>query len=231
MLDSLLCLLSLSLLAAPSPLAPSACQEKAPAAGAKAAAPLPTKPYHLDGRTEELVLPDLDGREHKLFAENEGQALLLVFWSYRDPVSRFYVPLLAELQEKHSGRLAVYLVDSNHDELVGAGDPLAKMREVLGKEKVTLPVLIDRENRLADDFQAKTNAQVFLLDANRYLRYHGGIDDDPKGEKRKASQAVTAKLVPALELVLAGKKPENNWTIPAGRPLKRAPKDGGAAPK
>lgn len=221
MLDSLLYLL---LLAAPNPVPQ---EPKPPAAPPKAAQPLPSKPYHLDGRTEELVLPDLDGKEHKLFAENEGKALLVVFWSYRDPVSRFYAPALAELQDKYEGRLAIYLVDSNQDELVGASDPLLKMREVLSKEQVTLPLLIDRENRLADDFQAKTNAQVFLLDANRYVRYHGGIDDDPKGEKRKASQAVTPKLVPALELVLAGKKVEYNWTIPAGRPLKRAPKDGG----
>ena len=94
-------------------------------------------------------------------------------------------------------------------------------------------MLIDRDNHLADDFDAKTNAQVFLLDSNHYLRYHGGIDDDPKGDKRKAGTAVQAKLAPALEVVLAGKKPETPWTIPAGRPIKRAPAAAasGAAPK
>jgi len=39
---------------------------------------------------------------------------------------------------------------------------------------VTLPLLIDRENRVADDFEAKTNSQAFLIDPNHIPRYHGG---------------------------------------------------------
>ena len=62
---------------------------------------------------------DLDGKEHKLFAENEGKALLVVFWSYRDPVSRFYAPALAELQDKYEGKLAIYLVNSNQMRVLG----------------------------------------------------------------------------------------------------------------
>src|SRR6185503_883282 len=106
----------------------------------------------------------------------------------------------------------------------GAGEPLARLRAVVEKEKVTLPVLIDHDNRLADDFQAKTNAQAFLIDANHILRYHGGIDDDPRGERRKQGIAVQERLGLALATVLNGAPPEYNWTIPSGRPLKRAPR-------
>lgn len=183
------------------------------------------KPYKLNWRIDgELTLPDLDGQEHALFAANEGKALVIVFWSYRDPVSLAYAKKLAELQAQHAARATIVLVNPNHDEIVGAGDPLAPMRTVVQKEGITLPVLIDRGNALADDFQAKTNAQAFLVDANHILRYHGGIDDDPRGQKKHKGIAVQQQLGLALETVLKGELPQYNWTIPAGRALKRAPK-------
>jgi hypothetical protein len=149
---------------------------------------------------------------------------VIVFWSYRDPVSLYYAPVLAELQAKYAGTLALYLVNPNQDEIAGSGDAIGRMRAAVEREKVTLPVLIDRDNLLADDFQAKTNAQAFLIDANHILRYHGGIDDDPRGERKKKGIEVQQKLGLALDTVLKGEKPEYNWTIAVGRPIKRAPR-------
>lgn len=192
-----------------------------------AAAPLDpaAKPYKLNWRLEgELMLPDLDGKERALFAESAGKVLVLVFWSYRDPVSIHYASVLAELQAKYQSTLALYLVNSNQDEVAGSGDVLGLVRAAVERAKVTLPVLIDRENRLADDFEAKTNAQAFLVDANHILRYHGGIDDDPRGYRKKQGIPVQPKLGLALDTVLKGEMPEYAWTIPVGRAIKRAPK-------
>jgi hypothetical protein len=62
------------------------------------------KPYKLNWRIEgELKLPDLAGQEHALFAENKDKVVVLVFWSYRDPVSLFYAPILSEMQAKYRG--------------------------------------------------------------------------------------------------------------------------------
>jgi len=197
----------------------------------------PTKPYKFNQRVEEEPnLPDLEGKNHPLYAESKDQALLFVFWSYKDPVSRFYAPQLAEIERKRAGKLKVVLVNSNYDELVTAGDPLAKLKKVVAAEKVTLPLLLDHENRLADDFGATANGQCFLLDANHYLRYHGGIDDDPDGKRRKEGIEVRTWLENALDEVLAGKPPTENWTRPSGRPIKRAPATqaqpaGGPAPR
>jgi hypothetical protein len=98
------------------------------------------------------------------------------------------------------------------------------MRAAVQKAGVTLPILIDHGNLLADDFEAKSNSEAFLVDPNHVLRYHGGIDDDPRGERRKKEQPVQERLGLALDTVLKGEVPEFNWTIPSGRALKRAPK-------
>ena len=94
------CLLALLGALCASPLPGSPAQEAKPAAAPEWPA---AKPYKLNWRIEgELTLPDLDGKPRALFAESQGKVLVLVFWSYRDPVSLFYAPLLAELQAKHA---------------------------------------------------------------------------------------------------------------------------------
>lgn len=194
--------------------------------GASAPAAI-VKPYRLHVRIgEELRLADLAGKERVLFDEFKERALIVVFWSYKDPVSRFYAKELAALEQRHAGKVAIVLIDSNHDELAGGGDPLAKLREVVKAEKVTLPVLLDPGNRIADDFNAAANGQVFLIDANRFVRYTGGIDDDPKGERRAQSIPVQTWLEDALASVLEGKPPARPETRPAGRPIKRSPRSG-----
>jgi hypothetical protein len=198
----------------------------APAAqdlGAPGAKPA-ERPYKLNARiAEELCLTGLDEQPRALFAEHPERALVLVFWSYRDPVSRFYAPRLAELARAHEGRVAILLVDSNSDELLGGSDPLAKLRAVVAEEKVTLPVLLDRGNAVADALGATANGQAFVIDANRTLRYHGGIDDDPDGARRAQGIPLRTWLANALEAVLAGRAPAENWTRPSGRPIKRSP--------
>src|SRR5262245_1693717 len=119
----LLALLGTALLAPPAPAArwTTLAQEKQEAKPVTPPAWPAAKPYKLNWRIEgELTLPDLDGKPRPLFAESKGKVLVLVFWSYRDPVSLFYAPLLADLQAKHSERMALYLVDPNHDEIAGA---------------------------------------------------------------------------------------------------------------
>jgi hypothetical protein len=200
--------------------------EKPPAGpGAPSIAVSNVRPYNIGHRVAPIALDDLQGKKRDLFAETEGKAIALVFWSLRDPVSRRYVPVLQELARIHSDKLAIYLVNANADEIVGgAADPLDTIRRYLQDEKVTLPILIDRENRVADDFGATANVQVFLLDANRIVRYDGGIDDDPRGERKAKGAEVNQALVKALETVLKGDVPEQAWLQPGGRPIKRAPK-------
>lgn len=183
-----------------------------------------TKPYKLNFRiTEDPTLPDLEGTSHALFGKYPKMPLVLVFWSYKDPVSRFYAPHLAALQKAKEGKIAIVLVNSNYDELVSGGDPLAKLRKVIAAEKVTLPLLLDHDNQLADDFGATANGQAFLIDGNQFLRYHGGIDDDPKGERRKAGTPLRTWLENAIDEILTGDRPKENWTRPSGRPIKRVP--------
>lgn len=186
----------------------------------------PNRPYKLNQLIdEEPQLADLAGKSHALFTEYKDKALVLVFWSYKDPVSRHYAKPLAALQAAHADKAAIVLVDSNYDELTsGSGDPLAKLAKVVETEKITLPLLVDHDNALADAFNATANGQCFLIDANHFLRYHGGIDDDPDGSRTEKGLPPRTWLADALETVVAAGVPKDPWTRPSGRPIKRTPK-------
>ena len=48
------------------------------------------------------------------------------------------------------------------------------------KHSFKFPILKDLENEIADYFGARRTPEVFLLDAERVLRYAGAIDDSSK---------------------------------------------------
>lgn len=202
----------------------------APPASREAQIPIPErddvekeKPYHVGSRIlDEIVLKTLDGREVRLFEDHPKTTIALVFWSLRDPRSHAYRKRLEAYAKEFEARgVKLYLIASSYDEIFSPkGDPLKKFRDFVKKEKFTLPILVDHGNRIADDFGALCANHAHLLDAQRYVRYQGGIDNDPDLKK---GEDVAAWLKDATAEVLAGKIPANTNTRPHGRKLKRAP--------
>jgi len=198
---------------------------------------------------EEFTLPDVNSRAHVLVRMppledvapggsrgNEvagGLTTVLVFWSLRDPTSHAYVLKLEELQRELAERkVSIFLVASNHDEITaGAVDPLKKIRDYVEKERVTLPILIDVRNKLADRFGAVCANHAFVVGADRVVKYAGGIDDDPQGKLERGGYDVRHYLLLAIESTLAGTVVEHENTRPSGRPIKRAPEEKGDAEK
>ncbi|MCZ6597908.1 MAG: redoxin domain-containing protein [Planctomycetota bacterium] len=184
----------------------------------------PKKPYKVGWKIEdEIVLPDLTGTQHDLFGNYDDKVIVLVWWAMRDPAAQKYQERLQGLRKEFAAKdVLFFLVDSSHDELVaGIGDPLKKLRKFKKDEKIPFTILIDRENKIADDFGALTSNHAFVIGLDRIIYYSGGIDDDPKavrGNKRKNW------LRDAIVAVRDGKRPKDMITRPHGRKIKRAPK-------
>ncbi len=182
------------------------------------------KPYKVGWRIRDHIeLPGLDGKLVNLFEANEEKVIVLVFWSLRDPQCRKEEVKLVELQERYAGKVSFYLVASNHDEIVsGVGDPLEKIRKFQKDSKLPLKILVDEANKVADDFKALSANHAFVIDSKRFLRYAGGIDNDPKG-------LLKDKKIPWLQLGidagLASKNAEIALTRPNGRKLRRKPEE------
>ena len=178
----------------------------------------------LGDRMSPISLNGLDGKPVELFskADKELQVVTaLVYFSVRDPLSRAAVPHLEELAKRHGSKLKLYLVAAHPDELAGSSDPLDKFRKYVKKEQVSLPIVVDKELVLADKLEVLCANHSFVFNAEHVLMYVGAIDDDPRGKLRARGREVREWFALAVDAAVAGDVPEESFTRPQGRALRR----------
>jgi len=121
---------------------------------------------------------------------------------------------MASLANEYMPKGVMFLgINSNHIE------PASEVTEHAQKKGFPFPVLKDEGNRVADLYDAKVTPEVFVLDSNFILRYHGRIDDSQNPQR--VSQR---DLKNALDAILAGKQPPVQQTRAFGCTIKRVPR-------
>jgi hypothetical protein len=83
---------------------------------------------------------------------------------------------------------------------------------------MSFTVYADHGNKVADLFNAQHTPHCFVVAQKGVLRYAGGLDDDPKGEKGEATKQYVRDAIDAL---LAGKGPATRESKPYGCGIKR----------
>jgi peroxiredoxin len=171
----------------------------APAAGAQG--------VKVGDQAPDFKLKDLDGQEHTL-AEYKGKPVVLVFVSKECPWSRGADPVLSQLVKDYEGKAVILGIDANKD------NKPEDIKEYAKQNNLAYTILKDEKNRYADQLGAKKTPEVFLLDAEGKVVYHGAVDDRQKENEEGKTNFVRQ----ALGEVLAGKPvsvPEKN-TIGCG---------------
>ncbi|MFO1063549.1 MAG: redoxin family protein [Pirellulales bacterium] len=147
-------------------------------------------------RVSALHLPDYRGRTVEL-SEFEGKKVLVVaFLGVECPLAQRYSERLAELAEKWSKQsVAIIAVDSN------AQDTLTEMASHARRHSMEFPFVKDGDGKFAASLGASRTPEVFVLDAERTVRYQGRIDDQfgigyvrEKPSTHELSEAVEALL-------------------------------------
>ena len=123
-------------------------------------------------------------------AQRDSRAVVVMFRSTLCPYSNSYNELLKRMTEEY-GRKRVLFVAVHSDRWETDDD----IRAHLGKYGHTFPVIRDPEGRLAKLLNARRTPEVFLMDGDGKLRYHGRI----------AARIGTPDLRNALDALLAGR--------------------------
>jgi peroxiredoxin len=129
----------------------------------------------------EFELTDEAGKTHKL-SDYRGKTVVLEWFNPGCP----YVVRHHE-EEKTSAKtieavdsddLVWLAVDStNVDEYEDSGDWKKKWN-------IDFPILQDRSGEVGKLYEAKTTPHMFVIDPDGVLQFQGGIDDDPRGQKK-----------------------------------------------
>ncbi len=151
----------------------------------------------IGNQIDDFSLRDAKGVAHALSDYADQKLVVVVFVGSECPLVQLYSRRLGEL---HATLLrddvAIIAIDSNRQ------DSIADIAEFVREHQIPFPVLRDPRNKVADQFAATRTPEVFVLDADRTVRYHGRIDDQfDVGLSRAAPQR--RDLAIAIEELLA----------------------------
>ncbi|MBX9790242.1 MAG: redoxin domain-containing protein [Pirellulales bacterium] len=173
-------------------------------------------------RVDAFTLPDMHGRDRGLDELADEQIVVVAFLGVECPLARLYAPRLQELSEEYAGKRVAFVgIDSNQQ------DSLTDLVAFANKYGLKFPLLKDRDQTVADQFGATRTPEVFVLDAQRTIRYRGRIDDQ-YGQGSSSGYAKTKitrrDLASALDELLAGGEVAQPSTQVAGCLIGRKPK-------
>ena len=162
-----------------------------------------------------LELQDTLGRVHGLPEAGEAPATI-IFWTCNHcPYAlAWHDRLMAVARDAEAQGVRVLAVNSNDAERYPADSP-EEMQKRVDAGEFSCPYLHDGDQVAARSFGALTTPDVFLLDADLYLRYRGAPDADHENPSEDA-----AWLRDALDCVMRGARVENPETKPVGCSIK-----------
>ncbi len=140
-----------------------------------------------------------------------GIIVVLVFWSFKCPVSLAYVDRIDEIRNKYEGKKVVVLgIDSSPNETP------AETRANVANLNIKMPVLLDSEGSVAEKLGATHTPSAFIIDGGAILRYKGALDNNKKlGENGRIDY-----VADALDSILAGHAVSMPETRPVGCSIK-----------
>ncbi len=125
---------------------------------------------------ENFKLPDTNGAE-KSFNDLKGKnGAVIVFLSAQCPVVKGYNDRINKIAADYQAKGINFIgINSNATESLDWVKSHAA-------ENYKFPVLVDKDNVLADKFGANVTPEVFYFNDKNVLMYHGAIDNDRSGK-------------------------------------------------
>lgn len=160
----------------------------------------------------DFTLPDANGKQHSLASLRGAKGTILIFISTQCPVSNAYNERMEKLaQDYQSKGVNVVGINSNKAETPDV------IRAHAAEKNLTFPILKDAGSKIADRFAAERTPEVYFLDANNRLVYHGRIDNAQNPQMVQSND-----LRDAIDAVLAGRPVAKSQTKAFGCSIKRS---------
>lgn len=145
----------------------------------------------------DFSLPDTSGKSHSAYKKTGKNGLLIVFTCNHCPYALAVWPRLIKLSAlaKTLGVETIAVNPNIHpDYPADAPDMMAKKVKEWG---IPFPYLVDETQEVARLYNAQCTPDVYLLDKQHTLVYHGRIDDNWK-EEHKVTRHELQEAVEAL---------------------------------
>lgn len=168
-----------------------------------------------------FALEGIDGAQHRL-ADHEGKIVVLQ-WINAD------CPFIVNVFRGGVVKRTLQAITSSGDDVVflavdsTANKPREEViegdRAFLERYELDFPVLVDYDGAVGKQYDARTTPQVFVIDREGILRYHGEFTDDPTGRKPDSKN----RVVTAVQQIRAGQPVNPSFVRPWGCSVKYKP--------
>jgi peroxiredoxin len=146
-----------------------------------------TSALKIGSTVPDFSLPATDGKIYSL-KESIKEAAVVIFSCNHCPYVQAYEERIKDIQEEfYSKGLQVIAVNSNDDKQY-PDDSFEEMKKRAEQKNFNFPYLRDEDQSVAEAYGATHTPEIFLIDKNMKLVFHGKIDDNWKEpEKVKTS--------------------------------------------
>ncbi len=161
----------------------------------------------------------VDGKKYSMQNFDDKKILIIAFTCNHCPYVQAYEDRLIQIQKDY-GDKGVQLIAINSNETVHYPQDDFDHMVARAKERgFNFPYLRDETQKVAAAYCARTTPEMFVLDQERILRYHGRIDDN----WQYPEEVESPDLRNALDELLAGKEVSIPETRPLGCSIKWSP--------
>lgn len=162
-----------------------------------------------------FALKNYDGTEYALDQfQIQNSLVVIMFIATQCPISNAYNGRMVKLYNAYAARGVAFVgINSNKQESV---EEIATHSK---ENKFPFVVLKDGDNKIADAYGAQVTPEIFVINREGFLLYHGRIDDS-----RDESRVESRDLAAALDALLEGKEPARTETKAFGCTIKRVSK-------
>ena len=126
----------------------------------------------LIGRSiDNFTIQDFYGKEHSLSDYADAELIVVAFVGTECPLAKLYAPRLQAMSEEFGKQGVKFLcINANRQ------DSITEIASYARRHELKVPVLKDVSHEVADLFGATRTPEVFVLDKDRKVRYHGRVD-------------------------------------------------------
>ena len=166
-------------------------------------------------------LKNIDGKKYSLenITDANGKkpkGYILVFTCNTCPYAKANENRLIQLHDKYAPKGYPVVAIQPNDPAVQPGDSFDAMKKNAEEKGFPFIYLFDEGQQVYPKYGATRTPEVFLLDSEQILKYHGAIDDSPRDES-----GVSVKFVEeAISAMMTGKNIQTTTTKSIGCSIK-----------
>ena len=175
--------------------------------------------YHVGDVAEDFSLKDVTGDTVSLLDYSNEKGVIVIFTCNHCPFAQLYEQRIIDLHRTFAPLGFPVVAINPNSPIIVPEDSFDKMQERSRLKHYPFAYLFDEYQTVYPKFGATRTPHVFILDANRVVRYIGAIDNNPE-----APSTTTQRWVEnAVNALIRGEVPNPASTKSVGCTVKKAP--------